>query len=385
MTTTQPQTRFQLPVDRLLFLLTLALMVIGLWMVFDASYVKTLDNAKMGFDAFYFVKKQAAGAIVGLFALFTMMRFGYWNLRKLAIPLMFLGMGMLFAVWLPHVGINENHADRWVAFGPIRFQPSEIAKLTLLIYIAALFSRPHVSIRDLSQGLAPPLCVAGVYLLLIEREPDLGTAFVLFMAVLTVIYLAGARKRHVALIGAGAVLIVLLFGFGFGHRQNRILTFLHPELDKKGAGFQIWHSKLAIGSGEWMGVGLGEGREKHFLPQGNTDFIFATIAEELGFVRTLPLLALLCFVGWRGFRIATQTKDRFGALLAAGIAALISWQALTNIAVATASIPATGVPLPFISFGSSSLIFLMAGIGILLNIAQYPNPPGRTEERIRRR
>ncbi|HZO91049.1 MAG TPA: putative lipid II flippase FtsW [Chthonomonadaceae bacterium] len=372
--------RSRLPVDRLLFTATLALLVIGLWMVFDASYVKTLDSARMGHDAFFFVKRQAVGAILGLGALFTMMRVGYWHLRRLAVPLMLLGLVCLCAVWLPRIGINENHANRWVALGPIRFQPSELAKLTLIIYLAALLSRVHCNVRDLGQGLGPPLAVTTLYLILIEREPDLGTAFVLFLAVLTQCFLAGARKRHLALVCAVGGLAVLLMGFGFGHRAGRITTFLHPEKDTQGIGYQIFHSRLAIGSGGWSGAGLGEGREKYFLPQGNTDFIFATIAEELGFFRTASVLGLLCLVGWRGFRIACQTRDRFGALLAAGIAALISWQALINVAVATASIPATGVPLPFISYGSSSLVFLLAGIGILLNIAQNPTPPGQPVE-----
>jgi cell division protein FtsW len=373
--TVRQPTRFHLPVDQTLFAATLALVVLGLWMVFDASYVKTLDSARMGHDAFYFVKKQAVGAIVGMGALFTMMRIGYWRLRSLAVPLMLLGMASLAAVYLPHVGIRENNAWRWLHLGPIKFQPSELAKLTLILYLAALLSRPHCRIQRLSQGLGPPLFITFLYLVLIEREPDLGTAFVLFLAVLTQLFLAGARKRHIALICVITGLTVLVTGFGWGHRQGRLTAFLHPEQDPKGIGFQVTHSRWAVGSGEWFGVGWGQGKEKYFLPQSNSDFIFATLAEEFGFVRTAPVLILLCIVGWRGFRIASQTKDRFGALLAAGIAALISWQALINIAVATASIPATGVPLPFISFGSSSLVLLLAGIGILLNIAQHPTPP----------
>ncbi len=372
-----PRARFRLPVDHVLFAATLALVVIGLWMVFDSSYIKTLDNAKMGHDAFFYVKKQAVGVVAGLGALFAMMQIGYWRLRRLAVPLMLLGMALLLAVYFPHVGVRENNASRWLALGPARFQPSELAKMTLILYLAALLSRPDCKIRHLSEGLGPPLLIAGLYLLLIEREPDLGTAVVLFLAVLTQLFLAGARKRHIALIGGVALLAVLLLGFGWGHRQGRITAFLHPEKYSKNVGYQILHSRFAVGSGGLTGVGLGQGREKYFLPQGNSDFIFATLAEELGFVRTVPIMALLCVVGWRGFRIACQTKDRFGALLAVGIASLISWQALINIAVATASIPATGVPLPFISFGSSSLVFLLAGVGVLLNIAQYPTPPGQ--------
>lgn len=376
---TQQAARPRLPFDTLLFGATLALVVVGLWMVFDSSYVKTLDNAKMGFDAFYFVKKQAVGVIVGLMAMLTLANVGYWRLRVYAVPLMLVSLGLLCAVWLPGIGHRENNASRWLHLGPLTIQPSELAKVALVLYLAALLSRAHCKVRDLFEGLGPPLLVSGITLLLIEREPDLGTAAVLFLAVVTQLFLAGARKRHIALILSIAGLAVMLMISGFGHRQGRIQTFLNPESDKKGIGYQIYHSRLAVGSGQLLGMGLGQGREKYYLPQGNTDFIFATIAEELGFVRTLPILGLLFFVGCRGFAIALQTRDRFGALLAGGIAALISWQALINIAVATASIPATGVPLPFISYGSSSLVFLLAGIGLLLNIAQNPLPPGHQE------
>ena len=370
--------RLKMPVDNLLFGATLALIVFGLWMVFDSSYVKTLDDAKTHFDAFYFVKKQAMGAAMGIAALFVMQRVGYWKLRPLVVPLMLLGLGLLLMVWIPPFGHSENGAHRWVSLGgPLRFQPSEFAKMTLILYLAALLSRLNAKIRDFGEGLGPPLLVTVLCCVLIEREPDLGTAAVLFATAVTLFFLAGARKRHVALILAGATLIVGVLGFGFSHRMGRMLVFLNPKKDKTGIGYQVYHSELAVGSGRWLGAGLGRGREKYYLPQGDTDFIFATVAEELGFLRTLPLFLGLMVVAWRGFRIAAQCRDRFGSLLASGITALICWQALVNIAVATACVPATGVPLPFISFGSSSLVFLMGGIGILLSIAQHPMPPGQ--------
>ena len=373
------QTRLRMPVDVPLFIVTLALVVIGLWMVFDSSYPKALDNARMGNDAFYFAKRQAGGACVGLFALFSLMRCGYWNLKKHAVGLMFAGIALLCAVYLPHLGVHENNAARWLKFGPIKFQPSEVAKLLLMIYAASFLSRPNCSLRKLSErGLGPLLAVAAVYLILIEREPDLGTAAVLFLAFMTQLFLAGARKRHIALILTVCGLAVYLMGFGFSHRGGRITTFLHPEKDPGGMGYQLLHARYAIGSGELTGVGLGQGREKYFLPQANSDFIFATYAEELGLAGSLIMLSLQCAVSWRGFRIAQQTKDPFGSLLASGIAALISWQALVNIGTATGSIPATGVTLPFISNGSTSLILLLASVGILLNIAQHPLPPAQT-------
>lgn len=373
------QTRLKMPVDITLFAVTLALVVIGLWMVFDSSFPKALDNPRIQGDAFYFLKRQAGGAIVGLFALFSLMRYGYWNLRHHAVGLMLLGIVLLFAVYLPHIGVHENNAARWLKFGPISFQASEVAKLTLIIYAASFLARPHCKPRQLGEeGLAPLLFIGAIYVALIEREPDLGTAAVLFLAFVTQLFLAGARKRHIGLILAISGMAVLLMGFGFGHRAGRITTFLHPERDVQGIGYQLFHSRLAVGSGEWLGMGLGKGREKYYLPQGNSDFIFATYAEELGFVGSVVLLSLQCAVSWRGFVIAQQTKDPFGSLLASGIAALVSWQALVNIGTATGSIPATGVTLPFISNGSSSLVLLMASVGILLNIAQHPIPPAQS-------
>ncbi|HLV78771.1 MAG TPA: FtsW/RodA/SpoVE family cell cycle protein, partial [Chthonomonadaceae bacterium] len=212
---TRPQTtHVRLPIDTVLFGTMLALIVVGLWMVFDASYVKTLDNAKMGHDAFYFIKKQSAGVIAGFAAVWLMMRLGYWRLRALAFPLMVTGMVLLAAVYLPHVGVRENNALRWLNLGPLKFQPSELAKLTLILYLARLLSRRDCDVRDLAGGLGAPLFVTGLYLVLIEREPDLGTAVVLFLAALTQMFLAGARKRHLLAICGATGLAVLLMGFG---------------------------------------------------------------------------------------------------------------------------------------------------------------------------
>lgn len=372
----RPQTRLKLPVDTVLFVVTLILVVIGLWMVFDSSFPKALDNRLIGSDPYYFVKRQALGAMVGVAGLFAAMQYGYWNLRRHAVLFMIVGMGLLLAVYIPHLGVQQNNAVRWLKLGPVVFQASELAKLALIIYTAGFLSRPHCNPRELGErGLAPLLLVATLFVVLIEREPDLGTAAVLYLAFVTQLFLAGARKRHIALILTVCGLAVMMMGFGFGHRAGRITTFLHPEKDLQGSGYQLYHSTMGIGSGGLTGVGLGKGREKYFLPQGNSDFIFATYAEELGLAGSLLLLGLQCIVSWRGFAIAQQTKDQFGSLLASGIAALISWQALINIGTATGSIPATGVPLPFISNGATSLIQLMVCIGILLSIAQHPIPP----------
>ena len=358
----------------------LALIVIGLLMVVDSSYVKTLDSLHAGHDAYYDLKKQIGGVFVGLFAMAAVMRLGYWRLKQWAVPLVIVGAVLLLAVWIPHIGQHENHAARWVKIG-IRFQPSELAKLTLLLYVAAQLARPACKIRHLTEGLGPTLLAAGFYLLAIEREPDLGTAIALFFAVLSQLFLAGARRRHIALILAGCGLAAF-FVIGMSrHRQASMSAFLDPGKYQQNIGYQVYHARLAVGSGSWTGMGVGQGREKSYLPESDTDFIFATMAEELGFFWLMPIFGLLILIGGRGFWIAYNTKDRFGQILAGGIASLISWQALINIAVATGSIPATGVPLPFMSFGSTSLVALMIGIGILLNIAQHPTPPTQSLEK----
>ena len=370
----QRTVRLKLPVDALLFGTMLALIVIGLLMVVDSSYIKTLDSLRAGHDAYYDLKKQIGGVFVGLFAMAAVMRLGYWRLKQWAVPLAVLGAGLLLAVWIPHIGQHENNAARWVKLG-LRFQPSEVAKLTLLLYVAAQLARPSCKIRHLTEGLGPTLCVTAFYLIAIEREPDLGTAFALFLAVLSQLFLAGARRRHIAMI-LGVCGLVSFFMIGMSkHRQDTMTAFLDPGKYQKDTGYQVYVARLAVGSGGWTGMGIGQGREKSYLPESDTDFIFATMAEELGFVWLLPILGLLALIGGRGFWIAYNTKDRFGQILAGGIAGLISWQALINIAVATGSMPATGVPLPFMSFGSTSLVVLMVGVGLLLNIAQHPTPP----------
>ena len=366
------------PVDFWLFGSTIILVVVGLLMVLDSSYVQALNHNK---DVFYFATHQAAGALIGLGAMFLFMRIGYWRLRDWAFPMMVIGMILLALVFMPKIGYHEGFSTRWIGTKRIHFQPSEVAKFCLIIYVAKLLSLPRPKARRGESvallWLGPPLAIATIYLLLIEREPDMGTAAVLFLAVLTQLFLAGMRKRHIfIMLGITAMLGLLMISV-FRHRSNRIEIFMHPERDPQGAGFQVTHAKWAVGSGEWFGMGWGRGREKYYLPEANSDFVFATMAEELGFLGVMPVLGLMLIVGVRGFMIAQQSKDRFGALLAAGLTALISWQALINMGVATAAIPATGVPLPFISYGSSSLVTMLASVGVLLSIGQHPAPPGQ--------
>ena len=361
------------PMDRLLLWLTFLLLGVGIVSVYDASYAIAVE--KLHGDSFHFVKMQAGWAGVGLLALLGASRLPYWKWRKVAVIGLAISAFLLIAVLIPHVGITVNHARRWLGHGQIRFQPSELAKLALVLYLARVTAGSLKIKTHPKQGLVPPLIVIGMLAALIAKEPDLGTALVLSVTGLVLLFLAGARPAHLGAIFGVAAVAVSLFVALEPYRAHRITAFLNPKADQYATGYQVWHALIALGSGGVGGMGLGEGREKLFIPEPRTDFIFPVIAEEWGLVGTLALVALFVFVAARGFGIAYRTRDPFGALLAAGITTLISVQALINMAVATASIPDTGVPLPFISYGGSSLVLMMLGIGILLNISSFPDGP----------
>jgi len=276
---------------------------------------------------------------------------------------------------VPHVGIVVNGARRWLGHGQFRFQPSEIAKFVLVLYLARTLAGKMTIRRRPKDGLLPPLGMIALLAGLIAIEQDLGTALVLCITGLVMLYLAGAQRRHMAIVLAVVGAAGVLFAVSKPYRLHRLTAFLDPRADQYHTGYQVWHALIALGSGGVEGMGLGEGREKLFIPEPRTDFIFPVIAEEWGLIGTLALVALFAFVAMRGFAIAYRTKDPFGALLAGGITTIISVQALINMAVATASIPDTGVPLPFISYGGSSLVLMLLGIGIILNISCYPDGP----------
>ena len=361
------------PMDRLLLWLTFLLLGIGIVSVYDASYAIAIE--KLHGDSFHFVKMQVAWAVGGLIALWVATRIPYWQWKKVAVIGLALAIFLLLAVLIPHVGIAVNGARRWIGHGAIRVQPSEFAKLALVLYLARVLAGSLKIKTRPKEGLGPPLIVIGLLAALIAKEPDLGTALVLATTGLIMLFLAGARPAHIGgVLGAAAVAVALFVALE-PYRARRITSFLNPKADQYHTGYQVWHALIALGSGGVTGLGLGEGREKLFIPEPRTDFIFPVIAEEWGLIGTLALVALFVFVAARGFAIAYSTRDPFGALLAAGITALISVQALINMAVATASIPDTGVPLPFISSGGSSLVLMLLGIGILLNISCHPDGP----------
>jgi len=355
--------------DLFLFGAVLALLSVGLVMVYSASSVVAYERLA---DSAYFFKRQAAWTVLGLAAMWLARGIHYQRLRRGAVPLLAASALLLIAVLLPGVGRIAGGARRWLVAGPLSFQPVEIAKLALLLYVAHFATRRGVAIREFRRGVVPPLIVTGLCSALVLRQPDMGSALMLWAVTLLVLFLAGARLAHLALVVAGGAPLLAAAVVLAHYRLQRLLGFLDPWSDPQGRGFHVIQSLLAFGSGGVFGVGLGASSQKFFyLPERHTDFIFAIIGEELGLLGTAGVVLLFALFAARGFRIARAAPDRFGALLASGITATIAAQAALNMGVATGLLPVTGLPLPFVSFGGSSLIVTMVEVGILLNVSRY--------------
>jgi cell division protein FtsW len=363
----------KLPADFTLFLATIALFAIGILIVFDASFARAGDMKMTGNDSWYFVKRQLAFGVVGLLGMYAMMRVSLETVRKWTLPILIVSLVMLVAVMVPGVGKRANGAARWLGYGPLRFQPSELAKFAVVLYLASALAGQKFRIRKLGSGVLPHLVVIGLMAGLVLVEPDMGTASVIVLNAFILLIVAGAMKRHLislAGIGAfGATCLVILEPY----RLKRLMTFLHPMRDYFGDGYQIVHSLVALSSGGLAGQGFCEGREKFYLPAAHTDFILATLGEEAGLIGTLAIVMLFLVFTYRGLSIAHHAKSPYYTLLATGLTAMISSQALINIAVVTSSMPATGVPLPFLSYGGTALLFALIASGLLINISQNMN------------
>jgi cell division protein FtsW len=349
---------------QLLLLVTLALVAFGLVMVFSAtSGQATLGNG----DASYYLRKQGLYALVGVVLLVLARRWNYRALRPLAPTLIVVSLGALVAVLA--IGETVNGATRWLQFGPAVFQPSELAKLALVIWVAAYLSRRPAP-RTLGELIKPIGLVVGAFCALLLAEPDLGTAITIVLMLGGVLVVSGAPARLLATAGGLAVAFVLAAAWFEPYRRARLLSFLNPWDDPQGAGYQTVQAMLGLGSGGIFGSGLGEGVSKNFyLPEAHTDMIFAIVGEELGLVGTTALIAAYAAFAYAGLRVALACKDPFGKRLAAGITTLVCGQALINIAAVMGIAPLTGITLPFVSYGGSSLVVGLAAVGILLNIA----------------
>jgi cell division protein FtsW len=361
-------TRAAPPFDGLLLAAILALAAVGAVMVYSASAIPAGQSRRLGFDEFHYLKRQLLAAGVGLALLAAVLRAGYRRVAALAYPL--LAATLVALLLVPLVGKSAGGAQRWIPLGPIQFQPAEAAKVALVLYLARSLARKQERIQLFSIGVLPHLAVTAVLVLLCLGQRDLGTGVILFLVLLAMLFAAGARVGYLLL---AAVLSVPLVGYlvrSTPYRWARVMAFLDPERHRTGPGFQLWESLLGTASGGFFGQGLGEGKAKLFyLPAAHTDFIAAVIAEEAGLLGMLLLLALYAIVVWRGLRAALNASEPFGCYAALGVTTLVGAQALVNLAVVLGLVPTKGLTLPFVSYGGSSLMTLLAASGVLLSVS----------------
>lgn len=355
-------------VDKGLILVVLLLLVIGSMMVFSASFYYSMSKWN---DKFWFFKRNLIWAGIGSVAMFVTSLIPYKLYKKIAPALLTSSIILLFLV-LTGIGRDINGSQRWIYIGKLSFMPSEFAKLCVIIFMAHSLTVKDKLLKDFAHGVVPYLILAGIYFVLIILQPNLSTAITIVMIIFAMMFVAGVRVFHLILLGVSGGALFLYVAISASYRMKRLTTFMDPFADRLGDGYQIVQSLFAFGSGGIMGVGLGQSvQNKLYLPEPQNDFIFATIGEELGFVGCVFVIFVFIMFIYKGIQIAIQAEDKFGCYLASGIVAMVSIQALMNIAVATSSMPVTGVSLPFISFGGNSLVYLMAAVGILLNISRY--------------
>ncbi len=365
-------------IDYWLFVIVLILCCIGLVMVLSASqYDAAYDKG----DSFYYLKRQMLNIAVGLVAMLVAVKIDYRIYGKLAWPIFFAGLLAMGLMLFTPLGDDGGGSVRWLKFGPVRLQPSEIMKLSMLVILCKQLVKPDMMFRDefyQNVPLVKSRCIGFFALLgvscIVVAVTDLGSAIVMAGAGFFLLYIGGIKKRYLAgLVGIGCMLLAaMVLPEKYQYRMNRRTSFLDPWADYYGDGYQVVQSLLAIGSGGLMGVGLGQGGAKwYYLPARHTDFIFAIVVEEGGLLLGALLLLLFALFTWRGLTIALRVKDYFGRLMATGLTLMITIQALVNIAITLGMLPVTGITLPFISYGGTSLVISLASIGVLLNISKF--------------
>lgn len=359
-------------VDFVLFTTILILVAIGIIMVYSASSYASLHSKAYNYDDMYFLKKQGLWAIIGSTFMIIAEKRDYHKLKKDTKFLMIVTIILLFAVF----AFPDNHgARRWIYLpGGASIQPSEIAKYVVVLYLAKSIEQKGEKIKTFRYGILPYLLVSGFFAGIVLMEKNLSIASVIMIVTMIVLFASGCRIKHMAML----FLLVFAAGITFtvteSYRMKRLLSFLDPWKDPKGDGYQLIQSLLALGSGGILGMGIGKSRQKcYYIPEPHNDFIFSIIGEELGLIGCIIIICLFLVFIWRGIRTAVRAKDIFGTLLAIGITGVIAIQAIINIAVVTGSMPVTGVPLPFISYGGSSLVFNLIAMGVLLNISRQTN------------
>ena len=356
-----------------ILLITLSLIAFGIIMVYSSSFFQAEGSRSIN-DGYFFFKRQFLWIIISIIAMFIIRVMPYQVWDKFSLFLLLGTWVLLIAVLIPGIGHKAGGASRWLRFGPIGFQPSEFAKLVVIIFIASYISKNPQKIKYLKTGFIPIAALVGVTVMLILVEPDIGTTFFITLISSILMIIGGVKLKQIIPIGAVAGVLTLFVAMQcYPHVQNRIKVFLNPQADTAGTGYQLNQSLIGLGAGGLTGVGIGLSSQKlFFLPQQHTDFILAIIGEEFGFIGTLAVLLLFIGLLWYSYHVALATPDIFGSLLALGIGLSITVQAFINIAVVSGTLPTKGISLPFISFGGSGLLAAMSGIGILLNIAsQY--------------
>jgi len=347
--------------DLTLLVLTFVLVIFGIIMVANVSVVEAYQDFG---DKFYYLKLQLQWATLGMLGLLWGLFFNFKKLKTMAFPLLLVTIFFLIAVLMPGLGIKALGAKRWLGVGPFRFQPSELAKFAFILWAAAFLSNKKKTLAFLG--------ILGLLGVLIILQPDLGTAIILVSSGVIIYFVSGAPIWEIGLLGILGVLGGLGLIFSSPYRKERFLTFLNPARDPLGASYHIRQILIALGSGGLWGVGLGQSRQKYeYIPMAATDSIFAIVAEEIGFLGALVVILLFLVFIWRGLKIAKEAPDEFGRLLAVGITSWIGLQALLNFGAMTSLIPLTGIPLPFISYGGSSLVLSLFAVGILANISKY--------------
>ncbi len=346
----------------------LALICLGVIMVYSTSGINAMQRYG---DSFYFLKRHLVFLVMGFLCACGVMAADYRDLRKIIKPLLLFTLFLLVLVLIPHIGSVSNGARRWFKLGFFNFQPTEFAKLVMLVYAADFLARKPNDVKSFRRGFLPLMIVLGMLCALILKQPDLGSAFLIGSVVVIMFFIAGGQIWYFGILALMAVPGFYFLVVRVAYRWARIATFLDPWQDPQGAGFQLTQSQIAFGSGGLWGVGLGHSIQKLFyLPAAHTDFVLSIIGEEMGFLGAFTVISLFGAFMWQGARIAKRVKDPFGYYLACGIVTILGLQAVINVGVTIGALPTKGLPLPFISYGGSALVVNMMLIGLLLNISR---------------
>ncbi len=358
--------------DKTLLITVILLSVFGLIMISSASVVVSYNN--FGYNHYYLSHQFLYGFLPGMAFLLLFKKYDYHIFKKYAALLLVATVILLFLVFIPDLGFGLKGASRWVSLGGVSFQPSEIAKLTFILYLAAWLEGKNKDLRTASNTLIPFAIIVAIISIPLAMQPDVGTLCMIVLTAVIMYFISGAKISHIFAIASCGILGLAALIKIAPYRMDRLMVFLHPELDPQGTGYQVNQALLALGSGGLFGLGFGHSRQKfNYLPEPIGDSIFAVIGEELGMIGLVIIIVLFLVLAIRGFKIASKAKDDFGKFVAVGITSWITFQALINIAAITSLIPLTGIPLPFISYGGSALVVSLAGVGILLNISKKGN------------